>query len=169
MVATWFEFCPEIRRKTKTIAFCCDFFSAKFERRPKTKQNKVFTPVCAIFIRLIEMKTKAKRFYLTIFCLWFCCAIYVLFCAIFDNHNRRKTKQIRKKKVFSAYPVGGTLNFPLEVKSRWGDANYRWGDVSFLQFKYWLYFHSQFMALFHYCDAATRNNQHQLLTCKTSK
>ena len=54
-VATWCEFCPEIRRRTKTIAFWCDFFTAKFEW--KQKNNKVFNAVCAIFIRLIEMKT----------------------------------------------------------------------------------------------------------------
>ena len=35
-------------------------------KKTKTKQYKVFTPVGAIGIRLIETKTKAKRFCLTI-------------------------------------------------------------------------------------------------------
>ena len=59
-VATWCEFCPEIGRKTKTIAFSCNFFTAN---QNEDEKNKVFTLVCAIFIRLIEIKTNAKRFY----------------------------------------------------------------------------------------------------------
>ena len=139
-VATWCAFCPEIRRKTKTIAFCCNFFTAKFEWRPK---NKVFTPVYAIFIRLIEMKTKANRFHLTVllFVVLLCniCSIlrYMLFCAIFDRHIWMKTKQIRKQRHFRLTLFGGTLDFPLgEAKSQMGDANYRWGDSSLLQSGY---------------------------------
>ena len=59
--------------------------------------------------------------------------------------------------------------FQREAKSQWGDANYSWGDASLPQFKYWFYFHLQIMALFHYYDIATVQNQHQLLTCQTSK
>ena len=113
-------------------------------------------------MRLIEMKTKAKRFYLTIFCVRFYCVIFVLLCdicfvsAIFDHHIRIKTKQIRKKGISRLPGLRVTLNFSLgAAKSQWGDANYRSGDPSLLQFKYWLYFHSQEMALFHYNDTAT--------------
>ena len=65
---------------------------------------------------------------------------------------------------------GGTLNFPLgEAKSQWEDANYRWEDVSLILLKYWLYFHLQVKPLHHYCNTDTVRNQHQLLTCQTSK
>ena len=64
-VATWYEFCFEFRRKTKTIAFYCDFVTTKFKGRPE-KKNQDFTLVCAIVVRQTEMKTKTKRFYLTI-------------------------------------------------------------------------------------------------------
>ena len=157
------------------MAFCCDFFTAKFEWRPK-KQNNIFTPVCAIFIRLIEMKTNAKRLYLTIFLfvilLGDICFIvrFMFFCAIFDHQIRMKTEQIRKKRYFSLSLYGGTLNFPLgEAKSQWEDANYRWEDVSLILLKYWLYFHLQVKPLHHYCNTDTVRNQHQLLTCQTSK
>ena len=64
-MATWCEFCPEIRRKTKTInRLLLRFFYSQI--RMKTKKNKVLTLVGAIVSRLIEMKTKTKRFYLTI-------------------------------------------------------------------------------------------------------
>ena len=125
-----------------------------------------------IFIRLIEMKPNAKRFYLTIFLLVILlgniCFIvrYMFFCAIFDHQIRMKTKQIRKKRYFPLSLYGGTLNFPLgEAKSQWEDANYRWEDASLILFKYWLYFHLQVMTLLHYYDTATVRNQHQLLTC----
>ena len=69
----------------------------------KQKKNKVSTPVCAIFIRVTEMKTKAKKIYLTIFLfvvsLCDICFIvrYVFFCTIFNRRIRIKTKQFRKK------------------------------------------------------------------------
>ena len=157
------------------MAFCCDFFTAKFEWRPK-KQNNIFTPVYAIFIRLIEMNTNAKRLYLTIFLfvilLGDICFIvrYMFFCAIFDHQIRMKTEQIRKKRYFSLSLCGGTLNFPLgEAKSQWEDANYRWEDLSLILLKYWLYFHLQVKPLHHYCNTDMVRNQHQLLTCQTSK
>ena len=129
-----------------------------------------------IFIRLIEMKPNAKRFYLTIFLfvilLGDICFIvrYMFFCAIFDHQIRMKTEQIRKKRYFPLSLYGGTLSFPLgEAKSQWEHANYRWEDASLILFKYWLYFHLQEMPLLHYYDTATVRNQHQLLTCQTSK
>ena len=94
--------------------------------------------------------------------------VYV-FCAIFDHHIRMKTKQIRQKKVFPSYYAWGKLNFlQVETKSQLGDAKYRWRNTSLLQ-KNWPYFLSRVMALFHYYDTATVQNQPQLLTCKTSK
>ena len=143
----------------------------------KTKKtNNIFTPVCAIFIRLIEMKTNAKRLYLTIFLfvilLGDICFIvrYMFFCVIFDHQIRMKTEQIRKKRYFSLSLYGGTLNFPLgEAKSQWEDANYRWEDVSLILLKYWLYFHLLVKPLHHYYNTDTVRNQHQLLTCQTSK
>ena len=94
----------------------------------------------------------------------------VFFCAIFDRHIRMKTKQIRKKKIFMAYPVWGDAELSIwGGQISMGDASYRWEDVSPLQFKYWLYFHSQVKTLLHYYDTATVRNQHQLLTCKISK
>ena len=99
----------------------------------------------------------------------FYCAIYV-FCAIFDHQIRMKTEQIRKKRYFSLSLYGGTLNFPLgEAKSQWEDANYRWEDVSLILLKYWLYFHLLVKPLHHYYNTDTVRNQHQLLTCQTSK
>ena len=157
------------------MAFCCDFFTAKFEWRPK-KQNNIFTPVCAIFIRLIEMKTNAKRLYLTIFMfvilLGDICFIarYMFFCAIFDHQIRMKTEQIRKKKVFFAIPVWRDAEFSIRGSQiSMEDANYCWEDVSLILFKYWLYFHLQVKPLHHYCDTDTVRNQHQLPTCQTSK
>ena len=109
-VATWCKFCPEIR--TKTIAFCCNFFTAKFTWRPKNiKEQKVFIPVSAVFTCLIEIKTETKRFYLTILLfVVLLCNIYAFFCAIFHRHILMKTKQIRKK-VFPAYSVWGGAEF----------------------------------------------------------
>ena len=122
------------------------------------------------------MKTNAKRLYLTIFLfvilLGDICFIvrYMFFCAIFDHQIRMKTEQIRKKRYFSLSLYGGTLNFPLgEAKSQWEDANYRWEEVSLILLKYWLYFHLQVKPLHHYCNTDTVRNQHQLLTCQTSK
>ena len=80
-VAHWCEFCPEIRRKTKKNRLQLQFFYIRIRMKTKkTKKNKVFTPVCAIFIRLIEMKTIAKRFYLTIllFAILFCDNCYIV-------------------------------------------------------------------------------------------
>ena len=122
------------------------------------------------------MKTNAKRLYLTIFLfvilLGDICFIvrYVFFCAIFDHQIRMKTEQIRKKRYFSLSIYGGTLNFSLgEGKSQWEDVNYRWEDVPFILLKYWQYFHLQVKSLHHYCNTDTMRNQHQLLTCQTSK
>ena len=122
------------------------------------------------------MKTNAKRLYLTIFLfvilLGDICFIvrYMFFCAIFDHQIRMKTEQIRKKRYFSLSLYGGTLNFPLgEAKSQWEDANNRWEDVSLILLKYWLYFHLQVKPLHHYCNTDTVRNQHQMLTCQTSK
>ena len=99
-------------QKKKTVAFCCDFFTAKFEWRPK--KNKIFTPICANVIRLIEMKTKTKRLYSIwrLYWWWFYCTIFVLLCdigyafwAIFARHM--KTKQLRTKKYFALTLHGG--------------------------------------------------------------
>ena len=64
--ATWCEFCPEIRRKTKKSPSVAIFSQPNSNEDQTNEKNKVFTPVCTIFIGLIEIKTKAKRFYLTI-------------------------------------------------------------------------------------------------------
>ena len=45
-VATWCEFCPEIRKKT--IAFWWDFFTAKFERKQK-KQEGIQCCLCNFY------------------------------------------------------------------------------------------------------------------------
>ena len=118
--------------------------------------------------------TKAKRFYLTVL-LWFYCAILVLLCGmcflgdIWPPHSTNDQTNW-KKRYFPLTLCGETLNFPLrEAKFQWGDATNRWGDASLLQFKCWLYFHSQVTILFHYYHTATVRNLHQLLTCKTSK
>ena len=99
-----------------------------------------------------------KRFYLTVFlfvvllCDVCFIVLYVFFCAIFHGHIRMTTKQIRKN-VFPLTLRGGrTLNFPL------GEPKSQWGDAYLLQFKYWLYFHSQLMALFHSYDTDTEIN-----------
>ena len=116
-VATWREFCPEIRRKQKQSPFAAILSQPNLNE--DQKKNKVFTPVCAIFIRTVEMKTKAKRFYLTIllFVVLLCdiCFIvrYMFFCTVFDRHIRIKTKQIRKK-VFSAYRAWGDAEFSIK-------------------------------------------------------
>ena len=70
----------------------------------KTKKSKIWTPVGAIVIRLIKMKSKTKKFYSTILLfvvlLWKICFIvrFMFFCAIFDRQIRMKTKQIRKQR-----------------------------------------------------------------------
>ena len=170
-VATWCKFCPEIR--TKTSAFCCNFFTAKLTWRPKNiKEQKVFIPVSAVFTRLIEIKTETNKFYLTILLfVVLLCEICFLSCNISPPHfNEDQTN--KKKRYFPLTRYGGSWIFHRRkpnLNGDIGDAIYRWGDASLLQFKCWLYFHSRAMALFHYYDAATVRNQHQLLTCKTSK
>ena len=84
----------------------------------EAEKNKVFTPVCAIVIRLIEMKTKTKRFYRAVLLLvvLLCDVCFVVryryIYAVFDLHIRMKTKQIRKKRYLPLTLYGGKLNFP---------------------------------------------------------
>ena len=61
-VATLCEFCPEIREKQNQSATVAIFSQLNSNEDQK---NKVFSPVCAIGICLIEMKTTTERFYLT--------------------------------------------------------------------------------------------------------
>ena len=58
------NFVPKSEEKQKQSPSAAIFSQPKSN---KDKKKQVFTPLCAIFIRLIEMKTKAERFYLTIF------------------------------------------------------------------------------------------------------
>ena len=68
-------------------------------------QKKVYTSICAIFIRIIEMKTKTKMFYLTILLFVFVvryllfCALYVFLRNILPPHSNED--QANKKKVDS--------------------------------------------------------------------
>ena len=143
------NFVPKSEEKQKQLPSVSIFLHPNSNEDQKTKKSKVFIPVCAIFIRLIEMKTKAKRFYLTILLLIVLLCDICFFLRDIGRHIRMKTKQIKKKRYFPLTLYGGTLNYRLgKAKFHWRDANYRWGDASLLQFKYWLYFHSQVMDLF---------------------
>ena len=93
---------------------------------PKSEEKQKQSPFVAIFSKpkrsipqfvrllsvLIEMKTKTKRFYLTIllFVVLLCdsCFIvkYCIFCALFHRHIRMKTKKIRKKGNFRLLCMG---------------------------------------------------------------
>ena len=106
---------PQNQKKNKYDRLLLQFFPSQNRmttKKTKTKQYKVFTSVGAIDIRLIEMKTKAKRFCLTIFLfvvlLSDICFIvrYMFFCTVFDRHIRMKTKQISKKGVFRLPCIG---------------------------------------------------------------
>ena len=101
------NFAPKSKEKQKQ-SLSAAIFSQPNSNEDK-KNNQIFTPVCAIFIRLIEMKTNAKRFCLTIL-LFVVLLCDICFCATFDRHIQIKTKQI-KKKVFPAYPVWGDAKF----------------------------------------------------------
>ena len=148
---------------------------------PKSEENQKQLPFVAMFSQPNSNEDENKKVFFDDFIdcdlfnlRYLIVSLYDIcfFCAIFDRHIRMKIKQItvEEKRYFPLTLYGGTLNFPLwGAKSQWEDANYRWEDASLLQLKYWLYFHSQVMALFHYCDSATLRNQHQLLKCKTSK
>ena len=73
---------------------------------PKSEEKQKQSHSVEIFIRLIEMKIKTKRFYWTILLyVVLLCGIsfivqYYVFCTIFDHLSRIKTKQIRKKGLF---------------------------------------------------------------------
>ena len=68
-----------------------------------------------------------------------------------------KIKNLEKEKLFPASHVWANAEFSIRRRSNFngGCYSYRRGDSSLPQFKYWLYFHSQFMALFRYNDTAT--------------
>ena len=65
-IATWCEFCLEIRKKKQSPSSATLSQPNSNKDQNNKKKGKVFFPVCSIFICLIEMKTKAKRFYWTI-------------------------------------------------------------------------------------------------------
>ena len=65
-IASWCEFCLEIRKKKQSPSSATLSQPNSNEDQKNKKKGTVFTPVCAIFIRLFEMKAKAKRFYRTI-------------------------------------------------------------------------------------------------------
>ena len=81
------------------------------DQKIKTK-NKDFTPVCAILIRLIEVKTKAKRFCLTIL-LFVVLLWYMFFFARYLTATFEWRRNKSEKKVFPAYPVWGDAKFSI--------------------------------------------------------
>ena len=60
------NFAPKSEGKQKQSPSVAIFSQPNSNEDQKNEKNKVFTPVCAISIRLIEMKINTKRFYLTI-------------------------------------------------------------------------------------------------------
>ena len=127
------NFAPKSEEKQEQ-SLCVAIFSQpnSNEDKQKKKNNWVFTAVCAIFIRLIEMTTKTKMFYCTILLL------VVLLCDIFfivqnmflcdtwpPHSNKDHTNQ--KKRSFP---------FILQMEGRWnfnrGSPNLNGGYASLL-------------------------------------
>ena len=156
--------------RKKTIAFCLDFLTAKFEWRAKKNKTGLHASLCD-FYPLNWNEDQSKKI---LFDEIFDCGFIVRYMFCFTRYLTAtfewRPNKLEKKGISRLPCMGRTLNFPLrKAKSQWGDANYSWGDASLRQFKYWLYFHSNIIALFHYCNTAMVQNQHQLLTCQTSK
>ena len=60
------NFAPKSEEKQKQSPSVAIFLQPNSNEDHNKKKKKAFTPFCANFIRSIEMKTKAKKFYLTI-------------------------------------------------------------------------------------------------------
>ena len=154
-VATWREFCPEIRGKQKQSPFAAILSQPNLNEDQKKKQG--LHPSLCDFYPHSWNEDQSKKVLLDDFIVCgfivrylFYCVIYVFFVRYLTATFESRPNKLEKR-YFPLTVHGGTLNFPLgEDKSQWGDANYRLGDASLLQFKYGLYFLSQVMALFHY-------------------
>ena len=121
--ATWCEFCLEIRRKPKTIAFCCDFLQPNLnENQNNNKKQGLHSSLCSFYLLNWNEDQSKKGLLTTLLFVVVLRDIYFIvrytfvlffFCAVFDRQIRMKTKQIRKKRHFLPTLYEGTLNFPL--------------------------------------------------------
>ena len=126
---------PRNQKKNKNNRFLLRFFHSQIRMKTKiTKKEQSLHPSYAIFICLIEMKTKAKTFFDTIllFVILLCDSCFIvryMFLARYLTATFEWRPSKLEKKGISRLPcMRGSLNFPLmEAKSQWGDANYRWG------------------------------------------